>query len=360
MWSLKCLHHFTPATHDRPRLRKVDVEPALCGHRDCNSRFETLNSLNLVLQFDRQVYPVYRFSLCVLVTVHFMATLASAPAIRREVGSDGTVKLTFCAAHETAYEACLLNLPYRQVSRVICVSTQIGCPFDCTFCAVGDTPFLRNLSGAEILEQIIAVSRDPAWIDEDFEVAAMGTGEPLFALQELLQGIVEARSHLPRLCSLNISTVGLPAKIREYAQTKVCGVRLNLQISLHGTSDEQRGIVMPRATTAAGLKSVLEACEEFALLHRRHVVVNYLLLRGINDSIVDAQRLVSLLSPEYFTVKISALNPVSDGKVFGTDHTALQSFCSSLRALGLEARVFTSAGSDISAGCGQFSNNLSL
>ena len=289
-----------------------------------------------------------------------VATLASSVVTRREVSSDGTVKLTFGAGLDAGYEACLLKLPYRKIPRVICVSTQIGCPLDCTFCAIGGKPFIRNLSAGEILDQILTAARDLVWTDESFEVAAMGTGEPLFALQELLEAIIEAKVHLPRLCSLNVSTVGLPARIREYAQTKVSGVELNLQLSLHGTSDEQRRIVMPRASATAGLRLVLLACEEFSLLQSRDVVVNYLLLRGINDSSEDAQRLVNLLSPKHFNVKVSALNPILSGTVVGADYIALQSFCSTLRTLGFVARVFTSAGADISAGCGQFSNNLAF
>jgi 23S rRNA (adenine2503-C2)-methyltransferase len=285
-----------------------------------------------------------------------MSMLLVAPPVHREESLDGTVKYTFSGRQNAAYEACSLNLPYRRVSRVICVSTQIGCPFDCTFCAIGARPFLRNLSATEILEQISVVSTDPTWCHQNFEVAAMGTGEPLLALQELTEAITSAKIRFSRLCSLNVSTIGLPAKIREYSKIDLSGVELNLQLSLHGSSDPQRQLVMPRASTAASLISILDACEEFASTHSRRVVVNYLLLEGVNDTIIDAHRLAKLLSPDRFSVKVSALNTVPNAPVIGAGRESLALFSSVLRDCGLEARVFVSVGSDIGAGCGQFSN----
>jgi 23S rRNA (adenine2503-C2)-methyltransferase len=208
------------------------------------------------------------------------------------------------------------------------------------------------------LEQIGAVSADPTWSDQNFEVAAMGTGEPLLALQELTGAIVSAKIRFPRLCSLNVSTVGLPEKIREYSKIYLSGVELNLQLSLHGSSDSQRQLVMPRASAAASLMSILEACKEFASTHGRRVVVNYLLLEGVNDTIIDAHRLAKLLSPDRFSVKVSALNTVPNVQVIGAGRESLGLFSSVLRDCGLESRVFASVGSDIGAGCGQFSNAL--
>ncbi len=287
-----------------------------------------------------------------------MSRLLVAPPVHREESLDGTVKHTFSAQQTTAYEACSLNLPYRRVTRVICVSTQIGCPFDCTFCAIGTKPFLRNLSATEILEQISFVSADSTWSDQNFEVAAMGTGEPLLALQELTDAIISAKIRFSGLCSLNVSTIGLPEKIRNYSELDIPGVELNLQLSLHGSTDPQRQLIMPRASAAAPLMSILDACKDFASTHRRPVVVNYLLLEGVNDTIVDAHRLAKLLSPDSFSVKISALNSVPHAQVAGAGRESLVSFSSVLRDFGLDARVFVSVGSDIGAGCGQFSNAL--
>jgi 23S rRNA (adenine2503-C2)-methyltransferase len=282
-------------------------------------------------------------------------TLVSA-LVNRAESFDGTIKYTFGGLQDPTYDACSLNLPYRRIPRVVCVSTQLGCPFDCRFCAIGAKPFLRNLSPAEILEQISVVATDPSWCEQRFEVAAMGTGEPLLALQELAEAIAAAKARFDGLTSLNVSTVGLPEKIRDYSQVDIPGVELNLQLSLHGTSDLQRQVVMPRASAAASLTLILNACEEFTSTHCRKVVVNYLLLEGINDSIVDAHRLAELLSSDRFTVKISALNAVPNAQLTGARQESLASFSSALADCGLESRVFASVGSDIGAGCGQFSN----
>jgi 23S rRNA (adenine2503-C2)-methyltransferase len=287
-----------------------------------------------------------------------MSILPAAPPVHREESFDGTIKYTFAGSQDATYEACSLNLPYRRILRVICVSTQVGCPFDCRFCAIGTKPFLRNLSAAEILEQISVVSTDASWRDQAFEVAAMGTGEPLLALQELAEAIALAKIRFSRLCSLNVSTIGLPEKIREYSKLDLSGVELNLQLSVHGSSDTQRQLVMPRASMSASLMSVLDACKEFALTHSRKVVVNYLLFDGLNDTIIDARRLAKLLSPDHFSVKVSALNTIPNGRLTGARRESLVSFSSALGDCGLESRVFVSVGSDIAAGCGQFSNAL--
>lgn len=277
--------------------------------------------------------------------------------LMRSVSTDNTVKLSFRISDESWYESCLLDLPYREIRKVICVSTQLGCPFDCVFCAVGTTPFRRNLTCEEILEQIRCALSDPFWNEreEDFEIAAMGTGEPLCALAEVAAAVSATKSCTPHLKSLNVATVGIPERIREYSSMHIEGVQLNLQLSLHATSNEQRRRIMPRAATI-NLHEILEACRQFSLSHRNRVVVNYLLLKDFNDSASDAARLADLLDPALFSVKVSVLNAAPHLTFKAAERRELREFCSMLQQSGLAARVFTSAGVDIGAGCGQFSN----
>src|SRR6267142_3066935 len=105
-----------------------------------------------------------------------VATILNLNSVRN-ASADGTVKLRFCTAEWASYEACLLHLNYRAIPNVICVSTQLGCPFDCSFCAIGAQQFQRNLTTSEISQQIMAALADPFWERKlnEFEIAAMGT-----------------------------------------------------------------------------------------------------------------------------------------------------------------------------------------
>jgi len=276
----------------------------------------------------------------------------------RVISADGTAKLSYWVKNNYQCDTCLLELPYRETPLVICVSTQVGCPFDCSFCAVGLTTFQRTLAEQELLDQILLSRLDPWWgskVSEPYEVAAMGTGEPMLALPKLIGAIRRAKEQDPALVSLNVATVGIPDKIRKYANENIDHVKLGLQISVHGSKDEQRRYLMPRAADF-DLGSIVEAGIYFAKTRNTKVVANYLLIRGVNDSIEDAKRLAALLDPNHFAVKVSALNAVTGGKWTPANTKSLLEFCDWLKSNGMNARVFTSAGVDIRAGCGQFSN----
>ena len=183
----------------------------------------------------------------------------------------------------------------------------------------------------------------------------MGTGEPMMLLRELIGAIRMAKVRDVKLASLNVATVGIPERILEYAECDISGVKLNLQLSLHGTTDNQRLQIMPRAALF-GIKEVLSAASYFSKTKTR-VVVNYLLLHGINDSSCDAERLAKLLDPELFVLKISELNSIPEGTLVPSSRQRLFEFQDWLLERGLPVRIFTSAGVDIGAGCGQFSNS---
>lgn len=280
--------------------------------------------------------------------------------LARATSFDGTVKLSFGLKGGHTCDSCLLDLAYRRFPLVVCVSTQVGCPYDCRFCAVGQGSFSRSLSVQEISEQILLSRMDPWWASKDedgFEVAAMGTGEPMLVLDQLMDAIRIAKSRDEGLVSLNLATIGIPARIRQFARERVDKVELNLQLSLHATTDDQRRCLMPRAAQFA-LGDVLDAACYFSQLRKKRVTANYLLVRGVNDSEKDAHRLVELLDPRFFEIKISVLNPIPLEQLQPSPLARLTDFCALLQSEGLQARVFGSAGVDIGAGCGQFSNSL--
>jgi len=276
----------------------------------------------------------------------------------RQLSGDGTVKFTFIDHQGHTFETCLLDLGYRTVPRVVCISTQVGCPFDCRFCAIGRDPFVRNLSCDELSYQILSAMDYSHWAEghQTFEVAAMGTGEPLCALEELVSAVRSAKEDFPELVSLNVSTIGIPERIRQYSQTDIQGVDLSLQLSLHGASDEQRTFIMPIASRFS-LSTVLRACKEFAITHKKAVLANYLLVEGVNDRCEDAIQLCKLLDPCFFSIKLSILNPTETAQLVGSNAAAISKFQTTLQNNGFQARVFTSCGRDIGAGCGQFSNS---
>jgi 23S rRNA (adenine2503-C2)-methyltransferase len=267
----------------------------------------------------------------------------STLALEREARSrDGTVKALFRTREGHPVEAVLM--PYRDGRRSLCLSSQSGCPLDCSFCATGRMRFRRNLSASEILDQALHFRR----LGPVTHAVFMGMGEPMLNLDAVLA----AARRLPDLGIAHrrttVSTVGWLPGLRRFVDEVAEPIRLAL--SLHAADGELRSRLMP-VNDRYPLAGVLAVCREHHARTRRRVFVEYVLLAGVNDRPDQAQGLVSLLGRDAFKVNLIPYNPT--GSFEGSSRETIAAFRAVLDRAGIPATVRLTRGRDIEAACGQ-------
>jgi 23S rRNA (adenine2503-C2)-methyltransferase len=254
---------------------------------------------------------------------------------------DGTVKALFATHDDRAIEAVLMR--FADGRRSLCLSSQSGCPLTCTFCATGTMKFGRNLTASEILDQALHFRR----IEDVDHVVFMGMGEPMMNLDNVL----EACRRLPDVGVTHrrtaISTVGWVPGIERLTESDM---PIRLALSLHAADETLRSQIMP-VNDRYPIADVLAACERWRAAKRRMVFVEYVMLRGVNDSYAQAVQLAQLLDPRGYKVNLIPYNPT--GMHEGSSREAIASFKAALEEHGLRATVRLTRGRDIDAACGQ-------
>jgi 23S rRNA (adenine2503-C2)-methyltransferase len=268
----------------------------------------------------------------------------STLALEREArAQDGTVKALLRTGEGHAIETVLMR--YRDGRRSICVSSQSGCPLTCSFCATGRMRFARNLSEAEIIDQVLHFRREST-IDH---CVFMGMGEPMMNLDAVLG----ACERLPDLGITQrhtaISTVGWIPGIERLTAS---GLPIRLALSLHAPEDGLRSELMA-VNERYPLADVLDACRAHYAARRRTVFIEYVMLAGVNDRYEQALALARLLSPrEAFKVNLIPYNP-TDSRYAGSSREAIGAFRAALEKVGLRVTVRLTRGREIAAACGQ-------
>ncbi len=294
--------------------------------------------------------------------------------VASRVSKDGTKKLLYTCRDGAHIETVVM--PYRNRTTA-CISSQVGCPVGCHFCATGADGLRRNLTAAEIVDQVRGAAAVSAESGARLSnIVYMGMGEPLLNLQAVLASIKVLTDPLGMAIghrSLAVSTVGIPSGIIRLGQAEP---QVNLALSLHAATDKVRESLIP-ATHRHPLKDVLEAAWAHFEATRRKLMVEYVLLSGVNDSLEDARRLAALLRGHVVTVNLLSWNPVDDlvgkttvrakpgagagGGPRGMDRRSfatspretMMAFCDTLRTRGIEVTVRQSKGADIRGACGQ-------
>ncbi len=288
----------------------------------------------------------------------------------QRTATDGTVKLLLACRDGALIETVLM--PYQRRTTV-CVSSQAGCPVGCGFCATGAGGFRRNLTVAEIVDQVRMTAALAGEIGKRLSnVVYMGMGEPLLNLQAVLASIrvlTHPRGMALGHRSLSVSTIGIPAGILKLGHAEP---QVNLALSLHASSDHTRELLVPPRHRHS-LDEILTAAWEHFAMTRRKLMVEYVLLRGVNDSTDDARRLAALLRGHVVTVNLLSWNPVrTDGgpsrtvssrraeareerrpAFFPSPPAAVAAFRDTLADAKIEVTVRESRGADIEAACGQ-------
>jgi 23S rRNA (adenine2503-C2)-methyltransferase len=237
--------------------------------------------------------------------------------------------------------------------RTACVSSQVGCPVGCKFCASGIGGVKGNLSAAQIVEQIFQLNRILATRNEHItNVVFMGMGEPLANYANVMQAI--RTLHDPKCFNIGarritISTVGVPPKMRQLADEDL---PLNLAISLHAPTENLRRQLIPWAEHFA-LDDILDAARYYFDRTGREITLEYILLSGVNDQPLQARQLASLCQTIRANVNLIRYNEVQSLPYKRPKAEDVVNFQNILRHNGVNAHVRKSRGRDIDAACGQ-------
>ena len=261
--------------------------------------------------------------------------------------TDGTRKYLFYTNDAHAIETVMIPEKGRHT---VCISTQVGCPMACKFCATGLLGIKRNLKSREIAEQVFVAARDIA-PERVSNVVVMGMGEPMLNYKATLgalkilndpDGFGLAARHIA------VSTSGLVDKIRRFADEPE---QFHLAISLHTPFDDERREIMPVAARYA-IPELMDAARYFVTRTRRKLFFEYTLLAGVNDQSRHVEALAGLLDHPLYHLNLLRFNWTDTG-FSATSKTDARRFLSHARELGLSATLRPSRGQDIDAACGQ-------
>ena len=234
----------------------------------------------------------------------------------------------------------------------VCVSSQVGCTMDCGFCATAQMGLLRNLRAHEIIAQFMAIEADQGGGKIATHVVFMGMGEPLANYREVMKALrlmTVSEGLMVAARKITVSSVGLVPRIRAFAAE---GMKVRLAVSLNATTDEARKQLMP-LTARYSIQDVLGAAKEWALMVGKPVTIEYVLIRGVNDSLEDAQRLRKLLRGVPSKVNLIPYNEVDGFAWRRPMPESVEQFRQALADGHYVAPVRFSKGHDISAACGQ-------
>lgn len=311
------------------------------------------------------------------------ATITNLEIETVESGSDGTRKYLFTLADGHAVEAVLIPIAGRNT---LCISSQVGCAMGCEFCLTGTFKLTRNLTTSEIINQIMAVKRDltvnpvlpdtqvttvPFFADNDEEgddsspdshvlirnIVMMGMGEPLHNLDNVIPAIkimIDGNGLQLSNRRVTVSTCGLVPEMKRLGQEVP---NVNLAVSLNATTDELRDKIMP-VNRRYPLKELMKACSEFPLPGRRKITFEYVMLGGINDTLDDAKRMLSLISDIPNKVNLIPFNEHEGCGFKAPRQTTIDAFHKYLIDRHVTVITRDSRGGDISAACGQLKGRL--
>ncbi|NLW72107.1 MAG: 23S rRNA (adenine(2503)-C(2))-methyltransferase RlmN [Chloroflexi bacterium] len=282
-------------------------------------------------------------------------SLQPVSEIKRLVSEDHQTEKSLLKLHDNQrIETVLMRYEKRNS---LCVSTQVGCPMDCAFCATGQMGFQRNLSVGEILGQIIFFIRR---LREQGEILTsivyMGMGEPFLNYDNTIASL-EGLNH-PDLLNfgarrVTVSTVGIIPKIEKFTKLNS---QVNLAVSLHAPTDEVRSSIVP-ANRLYPIKPLMNTCKRYVEHTHRRITFEYALINQVNDSLDQAKQLAMLLQGMLCHVNLIALNPSKEYSLNGTHKSKVYAFQQCLLENGIQTTVRLRRGLEINAGCGQLASD---
>jgi 23S rRNA (adenine2503-C2)-methyltransferase len=270
---------------------------------------------------------------------------------------DGTTKYLFELEDGNRIESVLM---FDRDRVTLCVSTQVGCAMGCRFCQTGKIGLIRNLKASEIIAQLMEVERDIGRPRSVTNLVLMGMGEPLANYDETLKAIklmIAPEGMMFPARKITLSTCGLVPQMRRFTGE---GLKVGLAVSLNASDDETRDFLMP-INRIYPIREVIEAAGEWYQRVRRLFTIEYVLLKGINDSPADARRLLKLLRGMPAKFNLIPFNPAEGSDFQPPDIETVERFRTILAEEGhYVASVRFSRGADILAACGQLSAKYHL
>lgn len=268
----------------------------------------------------------------------------------KQVAKDLTAKYLFKLQDGALVEAVLMHFDF---GHSVCISSQVGCNMGCDFCASGLLKKQRDLTSGEMVAQILYIQKE---LDKENDrianVVIMGTGEPFDNYDNVMnfcrtinhdKGIALGARHI------TISTCGLVPRIYQFADEKV---QHNLAISMHAANNALRDKLMP-VNKAYPLETLKEALKYYCSKSHRRITIEYILLKGVNDSFKDAQELAHVLKGLNAYVNLIPYNQVDENGYKTCDDKTALAFYDALMKNGVKATIRAKHGEDIDAACGQ-------
>ncbi|MDH5242139.1 MAG: 23S rRNA (adenine(2503)-C(2))-methyltransferase RlmN [Gammaproteobacteria bacterium] len=286
------------------------------------------------------------------------AEIVPPPVQERFDARDGCVKWLFSSGSGQAVETVFIPEPDRGT---LCISSQVGCALDCSFCATGAQGFNRNLTSAEIIGQVRHAMRELPRRSNDepavSNVVFMGMGEPLANYRNLLpvlELLISDYAYGLSRRRVTVSTSGIVPHIDKLADD--CNV--SLAVSLHAPTDELRDQIVP-INKLHPIATLLDACWRYAAKRaNRFITFEYVMLRGVNDTIQHAEQLAGLLTGKPAKVNLIPFNPFPGTEFNRSSADTIRHFQDKLRQQGLVATTRRTRGDDIDAACGQLAGKV--
>lgn len=266
--------------------------------------------------------------------------------IKEQKSKDGTRKYLWQMEDGQRVESVLLDHANHTTA---CISSQVGCPLACAFCATGESGYARDLTTGEIVGQFLAMERRKS--GDINNVVYMGMGEPLLNLENVFKSI-SIFNH-PKMRNLGarhitVSTSGIAPGIRDLADFEI---PVRLSVSLHAPNDALRNKLMP-VNKKYPLGQLVEALHYYKRRTNERITIEYVLLEGVNDDPQLAFEMAALLDGLGVYVNLIPYNPVTDAFKRPAEGR-IKAFCAALAELGIEFEVRREKGTDIMAACGQ-------
>jgi 23S rRNA (adenine2503-C2)-methyltransferase len=289
---------------------------------------------------------------------HFKIGSGAMATVARS--SDGTRKLLVRLADADAIESVIIPSKEMEMTPVreklnqritLCMSSQAGCAMACEFCATARMGLHRNLTVGEILSQVFLARKELASDEHLTNYVFMGMGEPLANYPRLIKALTIMTSEWGMGISprrITVSTVGIVPMMERLG----ADIPVRIAVSLHATTNELRDRLAP-INKRYPLEVLLETCGRLPIKQRERITFEYVMLRGVNDSLDDAKRLLKLLAPLRGKVNLIFFNAFEGSGFATSSRQAVEDFQAILRKGNLTATIRESRGLDIAAACGQ-------
>ncbi len=265
----------------------------------------------------------------------------------KQVSSDGTIKYLLEFPDGECVETVLMRFDNR-ANLTACVSSQVGCAVNCSFCATGKRGFIRNLTYKEIIEQVLMIQRDTGL--KVTNVVFMGQGEPLLNLDNVLKAMEIFNENFQiGARRLTVSTSGIVPQIRKLADLDM---QSTLALSLHAPNHEIRSKIMP-IENKYNMDELHKALKYYVEKTGRRITIEYLLIKDLNDTVESAKQLAAYLSDIKCNINLIPYNPTEKNDYKRPSNNSIMKFKYLMEHSGKKVTVRLERGADIDAACGQ-------